>query len=112
MNVKISKTKPLSVNEAWRGKRFKTPKYLSYETEMLLLLPNKKKVSGYVEVVYRFGIPQRFDVIDVGNFEKLISDIIVKKGYIDDDSKIVRMVLEKRRTPEHEIEIEINQVAE
>ena len=109
MAIKITDTKPLSVNEAWQGKRFKTKAYLAYEEEMLLLLPARKKVSGYVEVIYRFGIPRRFDVIDVGNFEKLLSDIIVKKGYIDDDSKIVRMVLEKRKTENHEIEIEIRE---
>lgn len=110
MKAGLEKIKPLSVNEAWQGRRFKTKAYLAYETEMLLSLPKREKITGYVEVIYRFGIPSRFDVIDVGNFEKLISDIIVKKGYIEDDSKIVRMVLEKRRSDDHEIEIEINPV--
>ena len=34
--------KPLSVNKAWQGKRFKTKKYKAFETELLLKLPHKK----------------------------------------------------------------------
>ena len=30
--------KPLSVNDAWQGKRFKTREYTGYEKEMLLKL--------------------------------------------------------------------------
>ena len=31
--------KPLSVNEAWQGKRFKTNSYKSYEKDVMRLLP-------------------------------------------------------------------------
>jgi len=31
--------KPLSVNEAWQGKRFKTKAYKDYEKSLMLLLP-------------------------------------------------------------------------
>jgi hypothetical protein len=34
--------KPLSVNLAWQGKRFKTPIYKAYEKELLLRMPAKK----------------------------------------------------------------------
>ena len=34
--------KPMSVNEAWKGRRFKTDKYKGFEKEMLLKLPNIK----------------------------------------------------------------------
>jgi hypothetical protein len=34
--------KPLSVNLAWQGKRFKTPAYKDYEKAMLLQMPPKK----------------------------------------------------------------------
>jgi len=39
--------KPLSVNEAWRGRRFKTPEYRKYERD-ILTLPAKAalKTSG------------------------------------------------------------------
>ena len=33
--------KPLSVNQAWMGRKFKTPAYKKYEADMLILLPNK-----------------------------------------------------------------------
>ena len=39
INLKI---KPLSVNKAWQGKRFKTPEYKKYEIQMLRMLPNIK----------------------------------------------------------------------
>ena len=32
----IVNIKPLSVNQAWAGRRFKTPKYKAFEKEMLL----------------------------------------------------------------------------
>jgi Holliday junction resolvase RusA-like endonuclease len=31
--------KPLTVNQAWQGKRFKTPKYKQYRRDVVLLLP-------------------------------------------------------------------------
>jgi hypothetical protein len=35
----IIQIKPLSVNQVWQGKRFKTPKYKSYEMQLMLMLP-------------------------------------------------------------------------
>jgi len=32
--------KPLSVNQAWQGRRFKTHKYHVFERAVLLMLPN------------------------------------------------------------------------
>ena len=34
--------KPLSVNEAWQGRRYKTPKYKQYQETLLWLLPKIK----------------------------------------------------------------------
>jgi hypothetical protein len=38
------KIKPLSVNKAWQGKRFKTNEYKQYEKEVSLLLPSHLKI--------------------------------------------------------------------
>jgi hypothetical protein len=40
--------KPLSVNLAWQGKRFKTPAYKKYEKEMLLRMPAKKVDANHM----------------------------------------------------------------
>jgi len=101
--------KPLSVNKVWQGRRFKTKDYKNYETEVLELLKNVEKVSGVVEVKYKFYI-KNFSMSDVGNFEKPLSDIIVKAGMIDDDRYINRMILEKYKSDKEYIEIEISKM--
>jgi len=102
--------KPLSVNKAFQGRRFKSPEYKSYEEECLWLLKGNEKVSGWVEVTYHFHI-KNFKRVDVGNYEKLISDIIVKAGLIDDDRFIKKMTLEKHQIEKDEwIEIIIEEI--
>jgi len=101
--------KPLSVNKVWQGRRFKTKDYKNYEIEVLELLKNVKKVSGIVEVKYKFYI-KNFSMSDVGNFEKPLSDIIVKAGMIDDDRYVNRIVLEKYKSDKEYIEIEISKM--
>ena len=47
--------KPLSVNQAWQGKRFKTPKYKAFQTLMLHSLPKlKDKPSGALKVTLHY----------------------------------------------------------
>ena len=42
----IVKIKPLSINECFKGRRFKTDKYKRYERELLLILPALKVPKG------------------------------------------------------------------
>ena len=74
--------KPLSVNEAWQGRRFKTPKYKRYETDMLLLLPKLK----IIEPPYRVNIIVGFSnkASDLDNICKPFLDILQKKYGIND----------------------------
>ncbi len=99
--------KPLTVNKAWQGRRFKTKDYKIYEEEFLYLLKGCEKISGFVEVNYKLYL-KYYSTSDVGNFEKLLTDIIVKAGMIDDDRFIKKMVLEKFKSDRDYIEIEIN----
>ncbi len=105
----VLKFKPLSVNKAWCGKRFKTPEYKNYEYSLLTLIKLQKpvKVSGFVEVYYKFYIKE-FSRSDVGNLEKLLTDIIVKAGMIDDDRFIIKITLEKFKSDNDHIEIYVN----
>ncbi len=76
MKIQIH-TKPLSVNEAWQGKRFKTKKYKAYEKELMLLLPNKYEIpEGDLQVRYEFGLNI---MADWDNPVKPLQDILQKK---------------------------------
>jgi Holliday junction resolvase RusA-like endonuclease len=88
------KIKPLSVNTAWQGKKFKTPFYKAYEQELLLRLPNSYKVpeEGPLEAFYEFGLNT---VADWDNPIKPLQDILQKK-YNFDDRRIHKAVVIKK----------------
>ena len=100
--------KPLSVNKAWQGRRFKTEDYKNYERDCLYLLPKGKKIYGYIDVKYDFYI-KYFKTSDVGNFEKPLSDILVKSGIIEDDKFIKRLIIEKHESKKQYIKITIRE---
>jgi len=75
--------KPLSVNQAWKGRRFKTDKYDEFIKDALLLMPAQKIIDFeklHVNIV--FGFSNRS--ADIDNPIKPILDIIKKKYNIDD----------------------------
>ena len=74
--------KPLSVNEAWKGKRFKTDKYKAYQTEMLVRLPAGKMPKPPYRVFYEFGFSS--PLADYDNPCKPIGDILQKKYGFND----------------------------
>jgi len=74
--------KPLSVNQVWQGKRFKTQKYKSYEKEVLLLLPMIKVPEPPYKVYYEFGMSSSLS--DWDNPIKPFQDILQKRYGIDD----------------------------
>ena len=86
--------RPLSVNEAWQGRRFKTDAYKNYETELLYNLPKWQMIKGLVavEIKFYFKSPLRRDI---DNPIKLLLDIIVKRGWIEDDRKITSLLVKK-----------------
>jgi len=85
--------KPLSVNDAWQGRRFKSPAYRQYETDIAKILPRAKQpLTGWVNLFYEVGLPSKsFKLSDTANFEKPLVDILVKAGYIEDDCKIIEI---------------------
>lgn len=86
--------KPLSVNEAFQGKRFKTKKCKDFESNFFLFAPKMKKISGAVSIEYRFHL-KNHKMTDVDNLVKILQDAIVKCGYIDDDRMIYKSTSEK-----------------
>ncbi len=91
-NFKIP-IKPLSVNEAWQGKRYKTNEYKKYEKAVLILLPKSVKIGKSklgIDIEYGFSNP----LSDVDNPTKLLLDIMQKK-YKFNDSQIYELTLRK-----------------
>ncbi|BAQ84167.1 Holliday junction resolvase (Rus) [uncultured Mediterranean phage uvMED] len=87
--------KPLSVNEAWKGRRYKTDKYKKYQKEVLLLLPKlliNKECD--LDLTLEFGFSNLSS--DIDNPVKMILDIFQKK-YGFNDSKIFKLKICKKK---------------
>lgn len=86
MSLKRIDIKPMSVNKAWQGKRFKTKEYKRYERDCLTLLPNKLNIpDGNLKVSLLFGFSSK--LADADNPVKCFVDILQKK-YGFNDSRI------------------------
>jgi Holliday junction resolvase RusA-like endonuclease len=88
--------KPLSVNEAWKGRRFKSDKYSRYERDLMYLLP-KMEISktSKLEITLIFGVSNKAS--DIDNPVKPFLDILQKK-YGFNDSQIYDLHVIKQIT--------------
>lgn len=84
--------KPLSVNEAWQGSRFKTKKYKAFERELLLKLKPIKIPDGNLKVLIVYGFSSKLS--DIDNPTKMVLDVLQKK-YKFNDSRIFELILKK-----------------
>lgn len=87
--------KPLSVNQAWQGRKFKTPLYKAYEKECLLQLQsfNYEWANMPLELSLVVGLSNMAS--DVDNVVKPFIDILQKK-YNFNDKFIFRLIVEKK----------------
>jgi Holliday junction resolvase RusA-like endonuclease len=75
--------KPMSVNLASQGKRFKTPAYKVYENSMILMMPKGKiETDQMLRVEFFFGFSNKAS--DLDNPVKLLMDIAQKKYGFND----------------------------
>lgn len=74
--------KPLSVNQAWQGKKYKTPQYVKYEKILLALLPQ----ISIPQIPLKLNIQYHFSskLADIDNPTKPLLDILQKKYKIND----------------------------
>ena len=89
--------KPLSVNEAWKGRRFKTDDYKRYERAMLFILPRITLPEPPYQIYYEFGFSNAQS--DYDNPCKPLGDILQKKyGFNDKEIylAIVRKIIVKK----------------
>lgn len=85
--------KPLSTNDAWMGRRFKTSEYKAYEELLFYLLPKKVKIpEGKIKATYIFGLSSK--AADGDNCIKQFQDILSKK-YKFNDNRIYKWDIEK-----------------
>lgn len=74
--------KPLSVNEAWKGRRFKTDTYKRYENAVLFLLPKLVIPEPPFKLSIEFSFSSKGS--DLDNPLKPLLDILQKKYKIND----------------------------
>lgn len=76
--------KPLSVNEAFKGKKYKTDKYDRFIHNMMLLLPYRITIPNRsnIKLAIQFGFSSKAS--DIDNCLKSFIDCLVKKYGCDD----------------------------
>lgn len=88
--------KPLSSNEAWQGRRFKSPKYKAFEKECLLKLKKQALPTPPFQISFTFGFSNKAS--DVDNPTKSILDILCKKLMFN-DKMVYRLIIDKVIVP-------------
>jgi Holliday junction resolvase RusA-like endonuclease len=83
-SMELIQIKPLSVNEAWQGKRFKTDKYKQWIKNSIIQLksipiPESQKLT----LIVIFGVSSKAS--DIDNPLKPLLDLIQKKYGINDN---------------------------
>ncbi len=78
------KIKPLSVNQAWQGKRFKTDLYNDFIQKMHFILPSAITIPDpkNIKLAIEFGFSSKAS--DIDNCCKSFIDCLVKKYKVDD----------------------------
>ncbi len=101
--------KPLSVNEAWQGRRFKTQKYKKYINDMMVILPPLTVPEGELHLLIEWGFSSAAS--DNDNPLKCFQDCLQLK-YKFNDSRIYETNLKKKVVKKgHEyIKFEIKQL--
>lgn len=91
--MKRIEIKPLSVNDAWRGRKFSTPKKKKYEAKVKQELKDcvlEDCIPPY-EIHFRFWIPK---LQDYDNCIKVTQDIVCEHFGIN-DRDIYKAIIEK-----------------
>jgi Holliday junction resolvase RusA-like endonuclease len=98
--------KPLSVNQAWQGKRFKTQAYKDYEKSIMLRMPKKTIAKDQMlRVEFFFGFSNKQS--DLDNPVKLLLDI-AQKRFAFNDSQVFELNIRKCIVKKGEEFIEMN----
>lgn len=102
--------KPISVNEAYRGRRFATKELKQYKKDLARLLPKMEVPKGKLMVRYTFGVSSKAS--DWDNLIKAFQDCLAEQ-YGFNDNRIYRGIVIKQDVPRGEefIEWELSPVS-
>ena len=84
--------KALTVNQAWQGRRYKTPKYNKYINDMLRILRPLTIPEGQLHIDVTFGLSSK--LADIDNPLKCFIDCLQKK-YDFNDNRIYKLTVKK-----------------
>ena len=87
------KIKPLSLNNAYRGRRFTTPELEAYKRAIFYLCPKGVVPTGKLKVRYEFGVSSKNS--DGDNLIKCCQDALAEK-YGFNDKLIYKWEVEKK----------------
>jgi Holliday junction resolvase RusA-like endonuclease len=91
--------RPLSLNSAYRGRRFATEELSSYKQAIGLLAPKLPQIqasTARLEVEYEFGVSSKR--CDADNLVKCVNDALAEKyGY--NDNQIYKFIVSKVDVP-------------
>ena len=88
--------KPLSINKAFQGRRFKTKDYNDFTRDVCYTLPvAKKTITKECSIDYTFYV-SNYKMVDVDNCIKTCQDLIVLLNYLKDDRLIVELCARKK----------------
>lgn len=101
--------KPMSVNQAWQGRRYKSKQYIKYAQDINMLLRPMEVPEGYLEIYLKFGFSNKAS--DFDNPVKPFVDCLQAK-YGFNDKMIKRAVIEVEHVMKGEefIEFEIKEL--
>lgn len=88
--------KPLSLNNAYRGRRFATPVLAKYKNDILRMLPKMDVPDGKLSVWYEFGVSSRAS--DADNLIKCVTDVL-SESYDFNDKHIYHFDVTKVDVP-------------
>lgn len=91
--------KPISLNHAYRGRRFRTPELEAFKIEMNVKLPRMEIPDGKLAVTFAFGVSSKAS--DLDNLVKATQDAIADK-YGFDDRRIYALSASKSDVPKGE----------
>lgn len=85
--------KALSINSAFKGRRFKTPEYNIYQKFVLAYLPEMKLSGAPYELVMEVGFSNKLS--DLDNSVKCFQDCLTKKYEGFDDREVYSLIAKK-----------------
>jgi len=113
--------KPITVNQVWQGRRYKTSEYIAWRAEFGILIGQLKQDSArntgfykprqfsdgsQLKVQLRFHLnKQRYAVTDVDNLIKPTLDALVDCGILEDDRYVRDLRATKLESEEEAISI-------